>query len=1188
MAHLEPQQVEGRSLGDIPGSRTSIAAEKQAARQSAFQNFLDGVGAGAAAATVRKVQTEGLLRTVRDNLKYFPAAIIAGWIDGKDEDGTPYDKQEFAKKVDQRIDRHMLDDILEEGTIEGAQRVHLRMIDELDRMERMAAQPAGAGWAIMAGGFIDADILLGAVPGAAFGAAKLTGKVVKATRAMGFTKKLSMRTAGLFGGANSGLQGGAIVALLEQQNKETATWADFAAIMVGSTVLGAVVGTATNAAKPLHEQALRAEREFNLRVATDDANLHTAPDIEDMMRDLPDEDLPNMFTDEGLEVPDPDAFNMFHRVDGDGKVIDTPKDGESNLFTAKGVDGEPDGPNAFNEADAENVFEKSFDTGENVFEGEGIVIGGEQPQSLGAAATGSGGRPKRVLVDPDGVFSDEAARWIDKADQHVWDTNFREVRDSKLGKLWHKMAVSRIGSFGMETFTKMYMSKSAVMNYIGGTIFESANGLNRGRATASIMMDAYHRRMQRFLGRQLRPSMNAWARRNGETWAGSGFYISRKGKKAFWREVYLERNERAMRRKSKPADDIDAASNQFDRAAEEGLDIAVGREGQHAVDGMNRGMARPGFNPLRHDGGRMEDWIRQGVRREDIEAAYAEGYRSAGMRHGKDAEAVAKAVVQRALAREADLDGSLMTMMSGDGREFMAESLRMSGLDDAEINILMERLIGSAEDRAKEGFAKSRNELDLNISVRNDKGLDIKLVDMMEADLGRVWQRYSRQVSGAAALARHGITNKLKRTEIIKAAQAEQRALGEVPENADKLHAMFSHFNAGPAWGFSSGKTNKGISIELATAKRLANLGLLEKLGITQLYETGAIIAQVGVVNWYKRGLGSVFDAELKNSNKKLLDEVSYLIGDVGYDELSFGEWFDWDEVSSEGKGSWLSSVSAFTQNAAYIQAYTSVFNFVRGKQQKVAVLGMMDKVFRTLRNDDFDGMLARFESDFGLGRVELDELQRMVDDGTIEFAARGHVESMNFDKWDPDLRDTFAGAMLRNMHQTVQKSMAGEQDAWMHTEWGSLMTHLVTFPIQAFQKQFIRNGQHMDMQALAAMSFGLGSAFVGINIRDVIDGKERTQMERARAAVAYSNMTGWAPMLMDPAFTILGMDDMRWSPYGPYSSLVPPVFTQMDNLRRLPGAAINAVRGETDYYDLQAAKAMPFAGTYFASRVYN
>ena len=820
------------------------------------------------------------------------------------------------------------------------------------------------------------------------------------------------------------------------------------------------------------------------------------------------------------------------------------------------------------------------------------VVGGEGGSGAGATVVGGGPsrRPQRTIVDPHGDIGADEAAFMDFADGWRWDSDFltKKVRDST--DRWVKVMTSKLGSFGIGTITEMYKSAAATMNWFGGVVLESPGGINRGRATASAMMENYHRRIQSPLGRHLDPMQHSWARATGNTWANSGYGISSKGQRAFDREVMLEMNARKLKRPSSPSREIGEAADRYDMASAEGVSIGKGRQGQRAMDGAEEWEPTRGYTPYRWAGQEIQRLLTAGVKIADIEKAMAQAYRSAGMAMDKDALIVAKAVINRARIRaDGSMDDSVASLFSADGRAFMAETLLLNKVTQLDIDRIMKRLVGDAEQRSKPGFAKSRNDIDMEVSIPNTMGLDLKIVDLLDQNMHRTWQRYTRQLSGAAALARVGIPNKAYRDVVVSAIRAEQRSLGENPIEADKLHAMFSHFNGGPVYGFASGRTNKGLEPVIAIAKRIANLGLLEKLGITQLGETLVTAAQVGMVNWYRRGPMALWDKKMRAANDALRKEVAYITGDIGFDERHYAEWLDLDDVSMSDRAIWTQKVSAFTSNMAFVQAYTSAFNTVRKYQQRVAVLGMVDKVMRTIKAGDTADLLRRFEDDFGLGIEQINEFERMIAAGTIEFdPTHGFVNKLNIDQWDPDLADTFGAAMVRNMNQTVQKSMAGEQDAWMHTGWGSLMTHLKTFPMQAFQKQFMRNGRHMDMQAVAYMLTGLSSAMIAVNIRDALDGRERSTWDRAKAAFDYNNMTSWIGTAWDPSMTLLGLDDMRLNPYGPNANLTPPVVSQMNKLLRLPGAIPKFLTGNADYYDRQALKAAPFAGTYIFSRMFD
>ncbi len=305
-------------------------------------------------------------------------------------------------------------------------------------------------------------------------------------------------------------------------------------------------------------------------------------------------------------------------------------------------------------------------------------------------------------------------------------------------------------------------------------------------------MENYHRRIQTHIAADIEPAMLQFAKDTGETWQGSGVGVSADGKRAFNREVMLEMNDRAMGRPSQRNANVKRAADGYEKAGFEALSVGRGRDGETPVAGFEAVQDRRGYTPYRWSGSAIADLERSGiVSREDLVTALADGYRRAGMPGHKDTEAVAKAVLNRAIAKDADIDTSLVSLLSGDGQEFLRESLRMSGVKDTEAQAIVDRLVGAQHERGKESFAKSRNEIDMDARISTRDGSDLRIVDLMDNDMHGIWQRYSRNMAGAAALARVGITNRAQRNEVVAALQAEQRALGEEVMDADApCHAV--------------------------------------------------------------------------------------------------------------------------------------------------------------------------------------------------------------------------------------------------------------------------------------------------------------------------------------------------------------------------------------------------------------
>ena len=1103
---LPPKRPTNIALVDRPGTREFEAKQRADAQQSIGKTMGATIGFSVQNA-MRMAEDEG----------------VVGLLFGYRPEGTAYNKVDAQAELPASFNELQARAVLSEPTLESHLRAVARIEDEIARGQILSQQSAGSQLGALAASFIDADLPLFLVSGGAFGAAKLTRNLLRASTRMGLTPRAATRFAGLGVGASAGFQAGLAVGVVDQLGRDTAEFGDLAAILLMSTAGGAVLGGSFNLNRRLNQAA--AETEFFKRVATD-----------------------------------ADSGNTH--INGEGMLHSS------------------DAPDAPVSPDA-------------------TIIGGETPQSLGAAATGTGGRPRRVLEDPAGPIGTPEAEWIDFADKWRNDSNFLDSKAADSQTWWAAVATNQLGGFSTHNFHDLYKSPAAMANWIAGTIFESPSGLGRGRLTASTAMEMYHSRIQTPIAGGTDPLMHLWAQENGQTWGNTGYHISNAGKRAWSRELMLEMSDRALGKTSTRNKHIRDAGDLYDAAGLEAHSVGRGRDGQRSLDGFEPGTgveAKSGYNPYRWAGFQINKFMRDGFTLQELVDGLADGYRRAGMDTGKDAEAVAKAVLLRARQGDFGFDSSVGTMLSGDGRTFLKENLALSGMSQIDIDNLMRRLMGSAEEAGKESFAKRRNELDLAVEITSKKtGEKIQLVDMLEQNMHRTWQRYARQMSGAAALARKGVTNRVQRKTLIAALRAEQRAMGLEPTDADLMNAMFSHFDAGPVWGFSGGQINKGIGRMAATAKRLANISLLEQLGITQLGELGAVIAQMGPVRFYKRGIEPWFNPMLREENGKLLDDTRYILGETGLDHRQLAEWLDLDDVGKAETRTLVEKIqqnlSDWTSNAAFIQNYLNLFNTVRSYQQKIALMGMVDKVFRELKfNGGAEGpFLKRATKDLGLDLEILQELEIMMNDPKMmTWSDDGkYVLRMNFEAWDPDLAETFGAALVRNKNQVVQRSMAGEQDAWMHTGWGSLMTHLMTFPMAAFQKQFLRHASQLDLQAFSALSFGMLTALVAVNIKDAASGRDDTAEGRMIRAFNYNNMSSWVAMVWDPAATVTGQNDARINNFGPYSSMIPPTLTQLDSMRRAPGAVINALAGDFDYYDRQALKALPFAGTLVVSRMF-
>jgi hypothetical protein len=389
---------------------------------------------------------------------------------------------------------------------------------------------------------------------------------------------------------------------------------------------------------------------------------------------------------------------------------------------------------------------------------------------------------------------------------------------------------------------------------------------------------------------------------------------------------------------------------------------------------------------------------------------------------------------------------------------------------------------------------------------------------------------------------------------------------------------MFTHFDAGPLSG--------GVSPTVRRLIQTTNLSLLGQLGLTQIAETGAQIAAVGVENWMRHAplMNRIVKSARNGHTDDLLAEFEVLTGKIGDEHNLFRDDLAMDYARNDihAQNQILATLDKALAKGQRLQGYLSGFNSIRKAQQRIAVSAMTDKVMKQLRAGDFVKGARRL-TDMGLDEKTLRNFKRKyVDSGIVEFDSRGLTQRLNLDQWSIKDAEDFTLAINRFTNQTVQRAMAGETTSWMHRDVGKLLTHLQQFPILAMQKQVLRNARIMDTASAMTFMYGLGTAGLAYTAKQAINGRtDGLDAEGiAKGAFGLSNMTGWIPMWTDPVAAMLGMDDLRFNHYGPRVGapiLQTPVIPTMQKLAALPGALMPD--GDFSRSDAASVKTIPILG---------
>lgn len=706
-----------------------------------------------------------------------------------------------------------------------------------------------------------------------------------------------------------------------------------------------------------------------------------------------------------------------------------------------------------------------------------------------------------------------------------------------------------------------------IMKSLAYDLLESPAGRVRNNNSASGLVSKY----ERMLATEALPIDDAFQAWHKASVYGVRDVVTGQSRRTFDLEVLEEMNNRAHGGNVTSDPLIKQAADALDAHYRRDLDLKKGREGETAVDGAEGLNYKSGHYTRQWDGASMRKLMRHGVPRKQITDLVAASYRKMHpelKKAGYDM-VVAKAIVRRALSKEDGIDSNMLMTMDADGQEFLRQMLKDSGYGEEEFQGLLTALRGKSEERGMLGTNKVRIELDMRMGDG-----DISMMDLINTNITELVQRNTRATAGAAALARKGITNRGQRKTIIDAAVQEQIARGDLnpQKHRETLENMFTYFDGGPIAG--------GIDPMVSRIKRIANLGLLNQMGLTQLGETGAQIAAVGVSTWMRHAKDVFRTLEAEGPHGRLAAELRPFLGELGNDHNLFRPELMLDDLRNDAGYAlelegFLRTLDAVLGKGQRLQGYISGFHYIKSQQQKIAVTSMADKVFQRIR----DGVDDAAMRDIG---INPEQFKKYLD--KVEFSDEGYVNKLNMNEWDVADADDFATALNRYTNQVVQRGMVGEDSQWWHSSWGAIFSHLKTFPLMALQKQAARNMNMGAPVATAAVTMGLATAGIAYTVKQIINNKGvPTAEEAARGAFGMSNMTGWFPMFADPVASILGMEDYRFDQYGRHSAQtgiidVPPAIPTLNRMLHIPGA-LNPIGDMSKNDRIRSLQAAPLIG---------
>lgn len=531
------------------------------------------------------------------------------------------------------------------------------------------------------------------------------------------------------------------------------------------------------------------------------------------------------------------------------------------------------------------------------------------------------------------------------------------------------------------------------------------------------------------------------------------------------------------------------------------------------------------------------------------------------------ADTLTEAIIKRKHAEGYGIDPDFNRGIFSRDEDEMRMALRAADMDDDDIQSLIESLKKADGEKAKDGrsgSAQRRIKMDVYEEVSDLDGNPFAVSMLMETDMQRVAERYSRQSAGILgylkAMRNEGIEGEIEPSnyhqKVVRQVRAEMPDKSTADDYAGRLDRAY--------------KVLMGIPIEdntaaLKTAGRFANgfayAAYAGQFGIAQVPELSNMVAELG----FRNTLASVTrlrSISRRAYNGELEDEAAQEMMDIGVglnDRLMNQPRSQQDTDFQVERDGWVSGETMETGDR-WLQKTNRTVGDLSGMNGINLMFNKMMAVVIGRRFHELAGKAKLSASDrsrlrnVGLTDAQQDQVLKYIKkhggrtkDGTLTLGMKHWVKETAEDgEMDPaDLRDLFHGSVFKMSSNIIQRNNPNDLPPKMaDTVVGRLILQFRSFVMNAWAKQTLRHVGQADRVMVSAglISTFLGAmSYMGRTYVNSLGEKDPEQYRRDRLtekAIAYAGatrtgMSSIIPMIVSPTMYEAGMID---KPLGSYS----------------------------------------------------
>ena len=487
--------------------------------------------------------------------------------------------------------------------------------------------------------------------------------------------------------------------------------------------------------------------------------------------------------------------------------------------------------------------------------------------------------------------------------------------------------------------------------------------------------------------------------------------------------------------------------------------------------------------------------------REKVEQVLSMAYQRGGYQLPEHtANYIAKGYVNRALDHTLGMVEFQSAIKSSD-LEGIKKALISSGVES---ELVEQILTETAEQNLKQSLsnrAKKSFEPDIRVEVNG-----LKMVDMIEADLPKLIESYTREAAGGSAMGRLGFKTRRQFMEFL--VDVKKSAYNNASLSRAEIDSEIQLIEDGVnlIYGRSINTDASSSFIKnLSRARDVTGLLRLQTMGISTIPEIARVTAQRGIKNVMEacpslgafvgtKGLrkGGTHAGEFTRAD---LSELEHMLYYAGEDYVLYPGYLRIDNIEESAL---YNSLGGMVDNALArgkrMQEVVSAFRAIQGSGEKLAVRSLATQI-KKWADGVGEGLSKANINDAGWHGGFMDELKSwMTANPKSELFNGKDLRLFNFGKMPPDMQERLVNGMHRLVMRDMQRPLIGEMPLFMNKWLGQTLTQFRSFSLLSLNKQLMHDIRHDPMAGsiialhsllMSTIAYGTYVLYTGLGRKD-------------------------------------------------------------------------------------------------------